>query len=118
MASICFYFQVHQPFRVRKYGIFDVGDRDYFNDDSETDLNNCRILKKVANKCYIPANRVLKNVLDENPHFRASFSFSGVFLEQCAMYAPEVLESFRELIKTGRVEVMSETYYHSLASLY
>jgi alpha-amylase len=118
MASICFYFQVHQPFRIRKYGIFDVGNSDYFNDDSETDLNNCRILKKVANKCYLPANAVLKNVLETNPDFRASFSFSGVFLEQCAIYAPEVLESFKELIETGRVEVMSETYYHSLAALY
>ncbi|MFP4539337.1 MAG: glycoside hydrolase family 57 protein [Candidatus Paceibacterota bacterium] len=118
MASICFYFQVHQPFRVKKYGIFDIGDADYFTDDSETDLNNKRILKKVANKCYLPANKVLKDVLDTNPDFRASFSFSGVFLEQCALYAPEVLESFKELVETGRVELMSETYYHSLAALY
>ncbi len=98
--------------------MFDVGNSDYFNDDSETDLNNCRILKKVASKCYLPANAVLKNVLETNPDFKASFSFSGVFLEQCAIYAPEVLESFSDLIKTGRVEVMSETYYHSLAALY
>lgn len=118
MASICFYFQVHQPFRIKKYGIFDMGSSEYFNDESETDLNNSRILKKVANKCYLPANKVLKEVLESNPDFKASFSFSGVFLEQCAMYAPEVLESFKELIDTGRVEVMSETYYHSLAALY
>lgn len=118
MASVCFYFQVHQPFRVKKYGIFDIGNPDYFDDESETDLNNKRILKKVANKCYLPANRVLKNVLENNPNFKISFSFSGVFLEQCALFAPEVLESFKELIDTGRVEVLSETYYHSLAALY
>lgn len=118
MSSICFYFQVHQPFRVKRYGIFDVGNPDYFDDDSETNLNNKRILKKVANKCYLPANEALKDVLEKHPEFRASFSFSGVFLEQCAMFAPEVLESFKDLIDTGRVEVLSETYYHSLASLY
>ena len=118
MASICFYFQVHQPFRVKKYGIFDVGSRDYFDDDSETNLNNRKILRKVADKCYLPANSVLKELLKHHSEFRASFSFSGVFLEQCALYAPEVLESFKELIDTGRVEVLSETYYHSLAALY
>ncbi len=118
MASVCFYFQVHQPFRVKKYGIFDIGNPDYFNEDSETDLNNERILKKVGRKCYIPANRVLKNVLDNNPDFKISFSFSGVFLEQCALFAPEILESFKELTDTGRVEILNETYYHSLAALY
>ena len=118
MASLCFYFQVHQPFRIKRYSIFDIGDPEYFNDASESDLNNIRILQKVARKCYLPTNEVLLELLNRHPEFRASFSFSGVFLEQCALFAPEVLESFKRLVATGRVEVLSETYYHSLACLY
>lgn len=119
MVSVCFYFQVHQPYRVRKYSIFDIGkNEDYFSDPSETKRNNIKILKKVADKCYLPANAVLLELLERHPEFRFSFSFSGVFLEQCEEYAPEILESFKKLIDTGRVEVLSETYYHSLAFLY
>lgn len=119
MPSVCFYFQVHQPHRVKKYRIFDIGhDPEYFNDQSETSLNNRKIIKKVAAKCYLPANAVLQELLEKHPEFKVTFSFSGVFLEQLEQYAPEVLTSFQNLIKTGRVEVLAETYYHSLAYLY
>jgi len=119
MVSVCFYFQVHQPYRVRKYTIFDIGKNDdYFKDNSETNRNNERILRKVANKCYLPANAVLLELLERHPEFKISFSFSGVFLEQLEEYAPDVLESFKRLIDTGRVEVLAETYYHSLSFLY
>jgi len=119
MVSLCFYFQVHQPFRIRKYSIFDIGkQKDYFGDNSENDTNNIKVLKKVASKCYLPANNVLLELLNKHPEFKISFSFSGVFLEQCEKYAPEVLKSFQELVKTGRVEILSETYHHSLAFLY
>lgn len=119
MASVCFYFQVHQPFRLKRYRIFDIGnDREYFNDDSHTSLNNKKILEKVAGKCYLPANAVMLELLQKHPEFKISFSFSGVFLEQLEMYSPETLESFQKLVDTGRVEVLSETYYHSLSFLY
>ncbi|MCF7910304.1 glycoside hydrolase family 57 protein [Candidatus Pacearchaeota archaeon] len=119
MVSLCFYFQVHQPYRIRKYSIFHIGkEGEYFCDDSETDLNNAKVLRKVAQKCYLPANRLLLELLNQHPEFKISFSFSGVFLEQLEEYAPEVLESFRDLVKTGRVEILSETYYHSLSFLY
>jgi alpha-amylase len=119
MASVCFYFQVHQPFRLKRYRIFDIGnDREYFNDDSHTSLNNKKILEKVAGKCYLPANAVMLELLQKHPEFKISFSFSGVFLEQLEMYSPETLESFKKLVDTGRVEVLSETYYHSLSFLY
>jgi len=119
MVSVCLYFQVHQPYRIKKYSIFDIGrDEDYFSDESESDLNNIRILRKVAGKCYLPANALLLELLNEHPEFKLSFSFSGVFLEQLEKYAPEVLESFQKLARTGRVEILDETYYHSLSFLY
>src|SRR3989338_7749989 len=118
MPSVCLYFQVHQPFRVKKYSYFNIGhDHQYFNGEGADSLNNRRIFEKVAGKCYLPANRTLLDMLERHPAFRASFSFSGVFLEQAEHYAPAVLESFRDLVRTGRVEVLGETYHHSLSFL-
>lgn len=119
MASICFYFQVHQPYRVKDYRVFDIGnDSEYFNDDSDRSINNKKILNKVAGKCYLPANAVMLELLNKHPEFKISFSFSGVFLDQLQEFSPETLESFQKLVATGRVEVLSETYYHSLSFLY
>lgn len=119
MPSICFYFQVHQPFRIKKYPVFNIGrDHDYFNDESDSKLNNRKIFEKVARKCYLPANDTILHLLEKHPEFRVSFSLSGVFLEQAERFMPEVLNSFYRLARTGRVEFLSETYYHSLSSLY
>lgn len=124
MATVCFYFQVHQPYRLRPFSVFETAGaddhsvRDYFDDTSETDRNNKRVLRKVARKSYLPTNKVLLDLLEEHPEFRISFSFSGVVLEQFADYAPEVLESFKKLVDTGQVEVLAETYHHSLAFFY
>ena len=115
MVSACFYFQVHQPDRLRDYRIFDVGRSPFYLDDKKNDL----IMRKVANKCYLPTNKLLTDLIRKTDgRFRCAFSLSGVFLEQCEKFAPDVLESFQELIATGSVEVLSETYYHSLAFLY
>lgn len=114
MVSICFYFQVHQPCRLQRYQVFDIGTgKSYFDDDK-----NSAIIHKVAQKCYLPANKVLLQLLEQHPQFKISFSFSGIFLEQCQQYYPEVIHSFQELVKTGQVEILSETYYHSLSFLY
>ena len=119
IVSVCFYFQVHQPYRVRKYSIFDIGSRnDYFSDSSGTKLDNRWIMNKVARKCYLPCNAVLLELLENHPEFKISFSFSGVYLEQLEEFAPEVLESFKRLVDTGRCEILAETYYHSLSFLY
>ena len=119
MASVCLYFQVHQPHRIKNYRIFDVGhDHDYFNDSSETNLNNEKVLKKVANKSYLPANELILQLLDRHPEFRVSYSFSGVFLEQLEQYLPKLLKTFQKIVATGRAEVLSETYYHSLSFFY
>lgn len=119
MKSICFYFQVHQPYRVKRYRMFDVGnDSAYFNHDGEGDLNNRAIVERVARKSYIPASKLILHLLQKHPEFRVSFSFSGVALEQFEAYTPEVIELFREIIRTGQAEVLAETYYHSLAFFY
>ena len=119
MASICFYFHVHQPFRIKRYRFFDIGkDESYFNDESESDLNNKKILQKVASKCYLPTNAILLDLLKKHKEFRFAFSITGVILEQLEKYSPQALESFQRLVDTGRVEILSETYYHSLAFLY
>ena len=120
MVSMCFYFQVHQPYRIRKYSIFDIGKRkDYFEDKSGTDLDNRWVMDKISGKCYLPTNAVLLELLNTIPEFKISFSFSGVFLEQLEEFEyREVLKSFQDLVATGRVEILSETYYHSLSFLF
>src|SRR5687768_16158243 len=113
MASVCFYFQVHQPYRLRRYSVFDT-DRHYFDD-----LKNAEILRKVATKCYLPANRVLLDAIRAHDgKFRVAFCITGCALEQFRKHAPEVIESFRQLNATGCVEFLNETYYHSLSFLY
>jgi alpha-amylase len=113
MASVCFYFQVHQPFRLRRYSVFD-SDSNYFDD-----YKNADICRKVASKCYLPTNRLLLDLIGKyGKSFACSFSITGVALEQFERWAPEVLASFRALVDTGRVDLLAETYYHSLAFLY
>src|SRR5687767_10211116 len=99
MASVCFYFQVHQPFRLRRYSVFD-SDPLYFDE-----AKNAEILKKVASKCYLPANRMFLEIVRANEgRFRLAYSVTGCALEQFQKYAPEVLDSFHELNATGCVE--------------
>lgn len=114
MKSICFYFQVHQPFRLKQYRFFEIGHDHYYFDD----YTNRSIARKVADKCYLPMNNVLLKLIKQyNGQFKISFSLSGVAIEQFEKYTPEVLESFKKLAQTGCVEFMSETYSHSLAAL-
>ena len=119
MLTVCPYFHVHQPYRIKKYRVFDIGnDNEYFNDVSETDLNNRRIVEKVANKSYRPTNKILQELLDTHEEFRFALSFSGTVLDQFEEYAPDVLESFQKLVSSGRVEILADTYHHSLAFFY
>jgi len=113
MASVVFYFQVHQPFRLRRYTIFDTDTR-YFDD-----THNEEILSKVADKCYLPANAAIADLIDKHDgDFRVSYSVTGTAIEQFRKWRPDVLESFQALAKTGCVEFIAETYYHSLVFLY
>lgn len=115
MATINLYFQVHQPYRLAEFTFFDIGSNtNYFNNDL-----NAEIIHKVAKNCYLPTNTLLLELINKYKNqFKLTFSFSGVFLEQLEQYAPSVLASFQELIKTNCVEILAETYYHSLASVY
>jgi alpha-amylase len=117
--AIVLYLHVHQPYRVRHYTIFDAGDKhDYFDAAYDNNASNERILKKVAYKSYLPTNEKLLKLLNENPSFKLSLSITGTIIEQLEKWSPETLESFKRLTDTGRVEIVGETYHHSLAFFY
>jgi alpha-amylase len=114
MKTICLYFQVHQPFRLRKYRFFEIGNEHYYYDD----YANESFMRKVATKSYIPTNKILLDLIKEyGQRFKVAFSISGTALDQFELYAPEVLEGFKKLAATNSVEFLSETYSHTLASL-
>lgn len=117
--AIVLYMHVHQPYRVGPYTIFDAGRRhDYFEAAAGSRENNADIVRKVAQKSYIPTNETLMRMIETNPAFKLSLSITGTALEQFEQYAPEVLASFQKLVATGRVEIVGETYHHSLAFFY
>jgi len=114
MRTICLYFQIHQPFRFRRYRFFDIGNDHYYYDD----FSNESIMRKVAAKCYLTANQVLLELIRKyGEKFKVTFSISGIALDQFELYAPEVIESFRQLADTGSVEFLAETNAHSLVAL-
>lgn len=118
--TICLYLHVHQPYRLRHYSIFEAGvDSNYwFDADYQADTSNERIIHKVAEKSYRPTNKLLKELLQAHEHFSFSLSITGTVLEQLEMWAPDVLQDFKDLVATGRVEIVAETYHHSLAFFY
>ncbi len=115
--GITLYLHVHQPFRVREYSVFDTAlDHNYFYEpDPLGRTNNQKIFEKVADKSYRPMNALLEKLLHAHPSFKVSLSITGTFIEQAEAWAPDVLESFQRLVRTGRVEIVAETYHHSLA---
>lgn len=114
MRSICLYFQVHQPYRLRTYRFFNIGQDHYYYDDYQ----NRHIIKRIAEQSYLPANQMMLDLIKEfGRNFRVSYCISGTALDQMETYAPEVIRSFRRLADTGQVEFLAETYAHSLASL-
>ena len=113
MKTICLYFQIHQPFRLKRYRFFDIGKDHYYYDD----YLNESIMRKVADKCYLPTNKIILDLIKKyKGKFKVAYSISGSALDQFELYAPEVLDSFRELANTGSVEFLAETYAHSLVS--
>jgi len=121
MAKLCLYFQLHQPYRLRPFSVFELNQElNYFVDHEHGQLkdDNGLIFRKVATKSYIPMLRLLLDLAVEHPLFSFALSCSGVFLEQAQAYQPEVIDLLQKLVETKQVEILSETYYHSLASLY
>src|SRR5665213_1415991 len=116
MRSIVLYLHVHQPYRLRHYTIYDSGvDHSYFNANDDSDKNNQKLINKVAEKSYIPTNNKLIDLLNRYPEFKLSLSITGTVLTQMEQWAPEALQSFKDLIGTSRVEILAETYHHTLA---
>ena len=114
MKTICFYFQIHQPYRLRRYRFFDIGNNHYYYDD----FQNEEIFRRITDKCYLPATRILIDMIKQSEgRFKAAFSISGTALEQMEIYAPELIDIFKELVKIGNIEFLAETYAHSLSSL-
>lgn len=115
MKSICIYFQLHLPLRLKRYRFFEIGtDHYYYNDFSVEDT-----VRFYADNCFLPANKTIQEIIrNTKGKFKIAYSISGVLLEQLEQYAPEVIDSFRELADTGSVEFLSETYAHSLAGMY
>lgn len=117
--AIVLYLHVHQPYRIRHYSIFDAGNKsDYFDAEYDDRRSNERIVHKVAEKSYVPTNQKLLELLERHPEFKLSMSITGTVLEQLEQWSPRALKSFQELVATGRVEIVAETYHHSLAFFY
>lgn len=117
--AIVLYLHVHQPYRIRHYTALDTGnDHNYFYSGYDEQTSNERILRKVASKSYLPTNHRLIELLNQNPDFKLSLSITGTVLEQLEMWSPEALQSFKDLCASGRVEIVAETYHHSLAFFY
>ena len=119
MPAVVFYFHVHQPYRIKPYSLFSINDdHQYYNESNNDRLNNQKILHKVAQKCYLPMNNLLLKLLNQYDQFKVSFSISGILLDQLENYYPALIDSFKALVNTGKVELVNETYYHSLSYLY
>ena len=114
MTDVCFYFQAHQPLRLKKFSFFDIGkQKDYFDR-----AKNKEVLERVVRKCYLPANKlILKLINDSNGAFKVNYSITGILLEQLEECSPESIESFQALVDSGYCELFNETYYHSLSWL-
>ncbi len=115
MSSVCFYLHTHQPYRIRHFSVFDIGrDLPYFDDEK-----NKMYLARIVRKSYLPTNKIILDLIRETKgRFKASLSLTGTLLEQLEEHHPEVIKSFQKLVNTGCVEVLAETYHHSLAYLY
>ncbi len=114
MKKICFYFQIHQPYRLKRYRFFNIGRDHYYYDD----FSNEDILQQIAARSFVPANKMLLDLIKaSNGEFKFSISVSGVALDQMEIYSPEVIDGLQQLSRTGAVEFLAEPYSHSLSSL-
>jgi alpha-amylase len=119
MTSVCLYFEVHQPVRLNRFSVFNIGEiKDAYSSYFDHE-NNRKIFQKVANKCYLPTNKLMLDLIKKHEgQFRISYSLTGTFVEYCELFMPALLQSFQELYDTGAVDFIEETYFHSLSGLY
>jgi len=115
MPTVCFYMHLHQPERIRDFSVFEIGNNQPYFDDEK----NKFYLERVVRKSYLPTNKILLDLIkNTGGKFKVSFSITGILIDQLERDFPEVIDSFKELVETGSVDLLSETYYHSLAYLY
>jgi len=115
MTSVCLYFKVHQPFQLKQYHSKDI-DVLHCYEDAEADEE---IINQLADTCYLPTNKIMLSLIEQHKgKFKVSFSISGTVLELLQRYRRDVIDSFKKLVDTDCVEILAETYYHSLSSLY
>lgn len=114
MKKISLYFQIHQPYRLRRYRFFDIGNAHYYNDD----YTNEEIFQRIANECYYPATRTIEELIENHDDFKVNFVISGLAIEQMEYHTPQLISDIRRLVDTGRVEILCEPYAHSISSLY
>ena len=115
MKTICLYFEIHQITHLKRYRFFEIGQDHYYYDDYQTENR----IQQLAQQSYLPANRtILDMIKSSNGKFRCAYTISGITLELLEQYAPEVIDSFRELAQTGSVEFLAEPYAHSLSSIF
>lgn len=119
MRAICLYLHIHQPIRYREYSIFDVANNsNYWDGEYNGRQSNERIFKKVTEKSYKPMLELLTKKMSEHKDFKISLSITGTWIEQAKRWAPELIEIIKRMVKSGQVEIVGETYYHSLAYFY
>ena len=117
--AIVLYLHAHKPFRIGHFSTFDIGEnKNYFDEPNDMRANNRAVLDKVIQKSYIPTNRKLLELIQQHPEFKISLSITGTLIEQLEKWSPLTLESFKELVATDKVEIVGETYHHSLAFFY
>lgn len=117
--GLVLYLHLHQPYRVRRYTIFDIGENhDYFSQSDNTNLDNEGIFRRVTAKSYRPMLSLLQKIIQKNPDFRITLSITGCFIEQAERYEPQLVDILHALVRTGNVEILGETYNHSLAFFY
>lgn len=117
--AIVLYLHAHQPYRLKHYSVFDItNQQNYFDTDDQDANSNRRVIEKVAEKSYRPTNRILLELMRQHPEFKVNLSITGSLLWQLEKWAPDVLNSFKELASTGQLEIAAETFYHSLAFFY
>lgn len=115
MSNICINFIAHQPNRLIHYDFFKIGEHAFYEDDN---LNG-RVLNAVSERCYLPACRLMKQLIELTERkFRFGLAISGVLLEQASFHRPDLLLAFRELAETGCVDFLLMPYYCSLSSAY
>ncbi len=113
--TVCLYFKVHLPFSLKAYAKQHVGINHCYEDVVADEI----IINKLADECYLPANKIiLDNIVKSKQRFKVSYSISGTALELMLQYRPDVIASFQQLVNTGAVEILAETYYNSLSFLY